>query len=196
MLMNIECSIVQSLKVALTFDNNKTKEREIAVGDLAYFEFNKNGKRKTIEGKVIKIGLSDTVNSTSWFIIVDGSLDYSGQMERFCPNQILDCEIIQKHDSVQYITTPNDSTRVSMLRLYNGYLQVSIDGGYSWLTPKNSKKLIEMDDCEVFEETDDTSDCDSCAAKPAKKKKCIIIEDDDEEDSSTSDDDVIEDESY
>lgn len=195
MLMNIECSIVQSLKVSLTFDNGKTKEREIATGDLCYFEFNKNGKRKTIEGKVTKIGLSNTVDSKSWFIIVDGSLDFSGQMERFCPNQILDVDIIQKHDTVDYVATPNDSTRITNIRLFDGCLQLSTDGGYSWVIPKNIRPPF-VEDEEGYSES---PQCDHCK-KHKKKKKAIIIEDDDEEEDDSSDeevhDDVIEDEVY
>lgn len=136
MLMNLDCSIVQSIKVSLTFDNNKVKEREISVGDLCMFEFNKNGKRKTIEGKVVKICAGETVDVRSWYIIVDGSLSFSGQMERFCPTQILDVDVIQKHDAKTYIGSPNDSTRITDMKYEDGCLKVSIDGGYSFFIPK------------------------------------------------------------
>ena len=202
MLMNIECSIVQSIKVALTFDNNKTKEREIAVGDLCYFEFNKNGKRKTIEGKVIKIAVDSTLDPRSWFIVVDGSLDFSGQMERFSPNQILDVDIIQKHDTIQYVSTPNDATRVSSIRIYNGQLQISTDDGYSWLVPVNLDGALQESDDE------DTTVVETCKPKKKKKKPVYIVDDDEDSDDSdeeedeetdsddTDDYDTIEDESY
>lgn len=178
MLMNIDCSIVQSIKVALTFDDNKTKEREISTGDLAYFEYNKNGKRKIIEGKVVKIGASDTTDAKSWFIVVDGSLDFSGQMERFSPTQILDCDILQKHDSVQYIATPNDSTRITDIRLCNGVLQVSIDGGYSWITPKTK---AEKDEGPWLDNNPDQMPPEK-PHRPRKKKRTIVIEEDPDDD--------------
>ncbi len=166
MLINIECSIVQSLKVSLTFDNNRTKEREIAVGDLCSFEFVKDGMKRKIEGKVIKIGMSNTANANSWYIIVDGSLDFSGQQVRFCPNNILDVDVIKRHNDKQYVSTPNDETRVSALRLNNGFLQVSIDGGYSWMTPKNFKVCVN-------EEGQEIDICPGCG-KPARKP--VVIE--------------------
>ena len=188
MLMNIENSIVQSLKVSLTFDNNKTKEREISVGDLCYFEFNKNGARKTIEGKVVKINCNNTSNSNSWVVIVDGSLDFKGQMERISPNNILDVDIIQKHDAKGYIGTPNDSSRITDMRLVNGYLQVSTDGGYSWTIPKNYAGRI-MEDSEMYPQHNNQH----CNGQRPNKKPIHI--EDYEEDYITPGD-VIEDESY
>lgn len=176
-LMNIECSVIESLKIALTFDDNKVKEREIAVGDLCSFEFNKNGRRKMIEGKIIKICAADVTNTSSWYIIVDGSMDYFGQMERFCPNQILDVDIIQKHDTLQYISTPNDSTRISSIRVVEGVLQVSTDGGYSWFTPKNvvggRPNRPDKPECEKPHRPE--------CHKPIHCHKPVIIEGEDEE---------------
>lgn len=174
MLINIECSIVQSLKVSLTFDNNRTKEREIAIGDLCSFVFHKDGMKREIEGKVIKIGMNNTANTKSWYIIVDGSLDYAGQQVRFCPDNILDCDVIKRHDEKQYISTPNDETRVTNIRLNNGFLQVSIDGGYSYMTPKNFKVPVNN----TGEEIDV---CPGCG-KPTKKPVIVEpVEDGDEE---------------
>lgn len=149
MLMNIDCSIIQSIKVSLTFDNNKIKEREISVGDLCMFEFNKNGKRKMIEGRVIKICAGDTLDVKAWYIIVDGSLSFAGQTERFCPTQILDVDVIQKHDAKSYVETPNDSTRVTHIAVKNGYLKVSTDGGYSYFSPKVGVYPYVEDESEV-----------------------------------------------
>lgn len=164
MLMSIDCSIIQNLKVRLTFDNNQVKEREIAVGDLVYVEFNENGKRRAIEGKVLKIGLSNTTNTNSWYVIVDGSLDFSGERVRFNPNQILDLDIIQKHDSVLYVSTPNDSTRVNAIRIYDGILQVSVDNGYSWITPNANNQIQE----EEGSTGDDNQSVPPCPNKPDK----------------------------
>jgi hypothetical protein len=157
------------------------------------FEFNKNGKRKHVEGKVIKIVASDTTDSRGWYIIVDGSIDFSGQMERFCPNQILDVEVIQKHDLALYISTPNDSTHITDMRVVDGLLQVSIDGGYSWITPKNYSP----------EEDGEIEDDNIASKPPRRKKKPVVIEGEDDEDSDDEDESesidpeyVIEDEVY
>lgn len=190
MLMNIDCSIVQSLKVSLTFDNNKTKEREISKGDLCYFKFNKNGTIREIEGKVVKIGLNNSTNANSWFIVVDGSLDFSGQMERFAPTNILDVDIIQKHDTKEYISTPNDSTRITDMRYVNGYLQVSVDGGYSYEVPKNLRvpAINDGDEFDDFVQSENSHG----GCKPHKKP--IYVEDTSEGGFASGD--SIQDESY
>ena len=192
MLMNIESSISQSIVISLTFDNGKNKKYEISVGDLCSFEFNKNGRRKMIEGKVIKIFASETVDSKSWYIVVDGSLDFAGQTERFCPNNILDMNIIQKHDAVQYISSPNDSTRVTDIKLDNGVLMVSIDGGYSWFVPKLDRDRQYDDSCGMDRYPKDPPRHHCHCHCNHRRNKPIVIENDDD----YSDDDIIEDENY
>lgn len=174
MLLNNTCTIVQSLNISLTFDDGKVKEREITVGDLCSFEYNKNGKRKKIEGIVAKIIASETLNPNRWMIMVDGSLDCVGQIDRFCPSQILDIDIIRKKTDRQYIATPNDSTKISEIRFYNGYLQLSIDGGYSWFTPRNIKYPFYAE-----EEFKHTPPCKEHHCHH-RKKPSILIEDDEE----------------
>lgn len=134
MLMNIATSVVQSLKIELTFDNSKVKVREISQGDLIHLEYNDYGKRRVIDGKVLKICTSLTTNVDQWYFIVDGSLDYNSERVRVCPNHVLDIEIIQKHDAICYVATPNDSTRITNIRLRdNRVLEISNDNGYTWI---------------------------------------------------------------
>lgn len=171
MLINIECCIVPSLKVSLTFDNGRTKEREIATGDLCSFTYFKDGKKKTIEGKVVKIVMDNSVNVKSWYIVVDGSMSFDGKLDRFCPENILDVDIIRKHNEANYIASPDDETKVTNIRLNEGFLQVSKDGGYSWMTPKNFKKFVDYD-----EENDTESEVDICPGCNRPTKKPVIIE--------------------
>lgn len=160
MLLNNTVSIVQNLKIELTFDDNSKKEREIGVGDLIHVEFNDSGMRKSVEGKVLKIGTGiNTVRQESWFIIVDGSLSFSGETFRFNPNKIIDLDIIQKKHDVPYIMTTNDSTRVTNLKVEDGILKVSKDNGYSWFTPNLNNMIQE-------EEGSDGDDNDSCCPPP------------------------------
>ncbi len=172
MLLDIRTSIVSSIKVELTFDDNNKKVREIANGDLVAIEFNKNGKRKRIEGKVVKIGASSTIDPKAWYIVVDGSLDYQGQLERFSPQQILDVDIIRKASNNDYISTPNDSSRVTQIRLYDGFLQLSIDGGYSWITPKNTMRVV------YHSADDDTIVCRKHCEDHYMNKKPVYVEGD------------------
>lgn len=173
MLINIECSIVPSLKVSLTFENGRTKDREIAVGDLCSFVYYKDGEKRKIEGKVIKIVMDNSVNVKSWYIIVDGSMSYKGKMERFCPDNILDVDIIRKHTEGNFVVSPDDECRITNIRLNEGFLQVSRDGGFSWFTPKNFKKFVDFDDKDDCKDDNELDICPGCN-RPTRKK--VIVE--------------------
>ena len=60
MLMDVKCSAVTSIAVHLTFDDGTTKNSVIGVGDLVSVEYNNNGLRKQVDGKVLKISLVRT----------------------------------------------------------------------------------------------------------------------------------------
>lgn len=176
MLLSNECTIIQSLHLALTFDDGKVKERDVSVGDLCSFEYIKNGLRKKIEGVVVKIIASETISPNTWMIMVDGSLDYAGQIEKFRPNQVVDVDVIRKKTDKQYIGTPNDSTHISEIRFYDGYLQLSLDGGYTWMTPRNIKY--------PFYAEEDHKHVDHCEGhhRHHRKKTILVDNEDDEED--------------
>lgn len=127
MLMDIKCSAVTSVAVHLTFDDNSIKDRTISVNDLISVEYNKNGLRRHIEGKVIHIQAIGT-DPKSWTITVDGSNDFDSETARFSPMSILDIEIIRKADTIKYIETPMDNTGIVSLRVVNNRLQFSQDG--------------------------------------------------------------------
>lgn len=143
MLMSTNLNVTQNLKVDLAFDNGQTKSREISVGDLIRVTFNDRGLRKEIEGEVLKIYADPAKDMSSWYMIVDGSLSFCGQRVQIKPMQILDLDIIQKKNQVFYISSPNDSSHISAIRLMDGVLQVSIDDGYSWITPNVNNQIQE-----------------------------------------------------
>jgi hypothetical protein len=128
--MDIKCSAVTSIKVDLTFDDHKTKEAVIGVGDLIYVEYNANGCRKSIEGKVLKVSAVGT-DPHGWYIIVDGSDDFDSERARFSPMNILDLAIIRKADTLEDVKTVIGVGSVPYIRIVEGRLQYSKDG-YNW----------------------------------------------------------------
>lgn len=171
MLLNNSVSIVQNLHIELTFDDNSKKEREIGVGDLIHVEFNENGLRKSVDGKVLKIGTGvNTVRQDGWFVIVDGSLSFAGETFRFNPNKIIDLDIIQKKHDVPYVMTTSDISRVTNIKVEDGILKVSMDNGYSWFTPNLNNMIQE-------EEGSDGDDNESCQKpeRPDPNKKILKL---------------------
>ena len=142
MLMNIKCSAMTSIKVNLEFDDNSKKERKISIGDLIDVEFNANGLRKRVEGKVLSISAVGS-DPKGWYIIVDGSDDFESKKVRFAPTSILDIEILRKADTVDVVQTPLGMEGVPYLRIIKGRLQYSKDG-YRWYPIKfNRRDIIE-----------------------------------------------------
>lgn len=131
MLMKNECSVISSVKVKLTFDDATEKERILSTGDLIECEYNANGLRKHIIGKIIKISTVGT-DPKGWYLVVDGSDDFGSDKARFSPMSILDVDVLRKADSVELVNTPIDDTGVPYLRIKRGYLQISRDGINWW----------------------------------------------------------------
>lgn len=127
MLMDIKCSAVTSVRVALTFDDGSSKERVIGTGDLVDVEYNANGLRKRIEGKVLKVSAVGT-DPRSWYIIVDSSDDFDSNKAKFSPMSILDVEIIRKADTLTVVQTIVGEGGIPYLRINKGRLQWSKDG--------------------------------------------------------------------
>lgn len=130
MLMNINCSAVTSIKVNLTFDDGRSKECIVSVGDLVDVEYNANGLRKRVEGKVVKVSAVGT-DPNGWCIIVDGSDDFDSNKARFAPTAILDIDVIRKADSLDVVQTPLGHDGVQYLRIVKGRLQYS-HNGFDW----------------------------------------------------------------
>ena len=128
MLMKNECSVIASIRVLLTFDDGHEKERVISTNDLVEVEYNANGLRKHIIGKVVKVSAVGT-DPNGWYIIVDGSDDFDSAKARFSPTAILDVDILRKAYTLDSIQTPLDDTGIPYMRIVKGrYLQWSRDG--------------------------------------------------------------------
>lgn len=144
MLINNTCSAVTSVAVDLKFDDGSTKHRVIANNDLVAIEYNQNGTRRHIEGIVVKVSCIGT-DVKNWYVIVDGSDDFESFRGRFCPANILDCEILRKADTVKFIETPIGETGIAGLRIVKGRLQYS-PNGFDWLPIRIDYKGINIKD--------------------------------------------------
>lgn len=144
MLLDIKCSVVSSIKVSLTFEDGTKKENIISLYDLIDVTFNQDGIRKEVTGRVVKINV-DGCDPKRWYIIVDAADDFSSKQYRFSPMNILDLDIISKHDAEKYITSPADYTNVVALRVVKGRLQYSQDG-ITWHAIKQDARYIIYDE--------------------------------------------------
>ena len=134
MLLDIKCSVVSSIKVALRFDDGSKKEGILSVGDLVDIEYNSNGLRKRIYGRIINISAVGT-DPNAWYLTVDGSDDFQSTTVRFSVMGILDFVIIKKYDSSNIVETPLDPTGIAMLKIVDGYLYYTQDGIH-WHRPR------------------------------------------------------------
>ena len=142
MLMDIKCSPVTSIKVDLKFDDHSTKTCVIGVNDLVDIEYNANGLRKRIEGKVLKVSAVGT-DPRAWYIIVDGSDDFDSSRVKFSPMSILNADIIRKADTVEVVQTVVGEGGVPYLRLVHGRLQWSKDSINWYPIIIDSRDIIE-----------------------------------------------------
>ena len=132
MLLDIKCSTVLSFQIDLKYDDNRAdKSVIVGVGDLVDVDFNYNGCRKLIQGRVLKLYAEGT-DPKKWYMLVDSADLYNSDTYKFSPMNICDITIIQKQDAVQYIASPNDYTNIKGLRIVRGQLQYTQDGA-SWL---------------------------------------------------------------
>jgi len=127
MLLKIDCSVVSSVKVKLTFDDGVIKEDIISIGDLVDIMYNSNGLRKRVYGRVINISVNGT-DPNGWYLTVDGSDDFQSVTARFSVMSIIDFTIIKKYDVSTVIETPNDPTGICMLKIVDGFLYYTKDG--------------------------------------------------------------------
>lgn len=143
MLMDIKCGVITSIKVMLRFDDDTVKKRIISENDVVDVEYNNDGLRRRIIGKVSRIYVS-SLDPKSWFFIVDGSGDFKSEQARVCPMNILNIEILRKAETVHHITTPNDDKGIEGLRVVDGKLEYTLDG-YTWNPIKMKVDNIESD---------------------------------------------------
>lgn len=132
MLQEIRCSTIVSFKIDLKYDDARANKSEVvSVGDLVDVDFNYNGCRRMIQGRVIKIYAEGT-DPKKWYMIVDSAEAFCSDTYKFSPMNILDITIIKKHDATQYIFSTNDYTNIKGMRVVQGQPQYTQDG-VNWL---------------------------------------------------------------
>lgn len=132
MLLDIRCSTVLSFQIDLKYDDQRAdKSVVISVGDLVDVDFNYNGCRKLVQGRIIKL-YAEGSDPKKWYIILDSADVYNSTTYKFSPMNILDITIVDKADALQYIASPNDYTNIKKIRVVKGQLQYTQDG-VTWL---------------------------------------------------------------
>jgi len=134
MLLSINCSVVSSIKVDLVFDDGSKKHGILAIGDLVDIEYNSNGLRKRIYGRIINISAQGT-DPNGWYLTVDGSDDFQSTTVRFSVMGIIDFTIIKKYDTTNVVETPVDKTGVLAIKVIDGWLYYTQDGVH-WFKPR------------------------------------------------------------
>ena len=151
--MKVTSEAVIELAVTIEFDDGCTKTQVLGVGDYARVAYNKNGTRKVVSGSVVSINANpysaQTTKRDWYFMVASDNPDEVGRVAKILVINVLDLEILHKKNQQMHVGTPNDPTRVTNLRVVNGYLQISQNDGHSWRTVGNeplSDKPIPPDD--------------------------------------------------
>lgn len=141
MLLDNKYTIVPTIKFSLTYDNGIRKLITVKTQDTIDCSYKKNGEKFSIRGVVAKIGCNfnsslGTVGTTA-YLQIDGSSEYSGQVEYIQPSQILDLTIIKTTDSVTNVvcSVDNDDQKITLIRENEvGAFQYTMDG-INWKSP-------------------------------------------------------------
>lgn len=141
MLLDNKFTIVPSIKFCLTYDNGVRKVITVKTQDTIDCSYKKNGEKFSIRGVVAKIGCNfnsslGTVGTTA-YLQIDGSSEYSGQVEYIQPCQVLDLTIIKTTDIIENVvcSVDNDDQKITLVRENEvGAFQYSTDG-INWKYP-------------------------------------------------------------
>jgi len=162
MLLDSKYTLIHKLQITLTFDNDVKKAFIINTGDIIRCEYNSRGSKKTIKGRVDKIGV--TYRSTigdigdSVYLKIDGSDEYYGRVEHIKPCNIIDLSVCETSGvTVNPVTSvDNDDMKILLIReSETGIFQYSKDG-VKWISiiDENNDEVIQAD----WNETDEKSD--------------------------------------
>lgn len=136
MVMKIGCEVEQSLVITLSFDDETTKTRVISKGDYVSIAYNKNGTRRVVNGAVTTIyanPYNGKVSRKDWYVIIANDEGQGlGGAVRISILNILDVEVLKTSNNSRNVKTPNNSTRVTDIRVKGNFLQISTNGGRSW----------------------------------------------------------------
>lgn len=140
--MKLGCEVEQQLVISIVFDDDTVKNRRIAKGDYISIAYNKNGMRRVSNGIVATIfanPFNPKLSRKDWYLIL--SADDNAGVVRIAINNILDVEVLKQNQFDATVKTPNDSSRVTNIRIHNNTLQISQDDGESWFNVGANGKL-------------------------------------------------------
>ena len=153
MVMKVNSEAVINLAVTIEFDDGCVKTQVVGAEDYVRVAYNHNGVRRVITGTVVSINANPynaQATKRDWYFVVSSTEPGdAGRIAKIFVINILDIEVIHKKDQQVYIGTPNDPTRITNMRIVNGYLQVSQNDGHTWRTVGSeplSDKPIPPDD--------------------------------------------------
>lgn len=160
MLLSISYDVIESLIIKLVFENESVKSLKVELGDYVSVTYNKDGKRRIIEGYVKRIYLDNRFehykenchHNQHWCMIIDGSMTGDNNAGRVEVSKILDLDILKKQSESNYINTPMNNNRVTDFRLVGNTLQLSQDNGENWVNVVDlpvEKPSIEDCDCNL-----------------------------------------------
>lgn len=130
------CNVEEQLVFTLEYDDQITKTRVISKDDYVSIAFNSNGIRKVVNGTVANIyanKYADNANKRDWYIMVINDDMKNASAVRVGVWQILDIEILHTDRYSKHVSTPSNSMRVTDMRRKGNKLQISCNGGRSWL---------------------------------------------------------------
>lgn len=152
MVMKIDSEATICLTVSILFDDGTSKTQIISEGDYVRVAYNHNGSRRVIQGTVTGIHANPYAATTSkrewYFNVINEDPEATPHIAKILVINMLDLEVIHKKYQSATVGTPNDPTRVTSIRVVNGYLQVSQNEGHTWRTIEQplSDKPVPPDD--------------------------------------------------
>lgn len=135
-LMKQTCDVEETLVFTLEYEEGQVKTRVLSAGDYVSIAYNKNGQRRVINGVITTVyanKYAGSVNKKDWYIIVtndeSSGLSATARIQIW---QILDVEVLHAKKFAKEVHTPNNSMRVTDIRIRGNVLQVSNNGGRTW----------------------------------------------------------------
>ena len=132
MLLSKSYDVLTSIHLKLVFDDESVKDNIISLNDVINVVYNKDGRRRTMEGYVTRICVDNICQKRSWYIIVDASTYGRNNVDRILIENIIDLDIIKKSSELITVSTPIDETKVTNIRFIDNIFQISQDNGKTW----------------------------------------------------------------
>lgn len=162
-LLKISYEAQESLLIKLVFEPEKIKRVKVEVGDYISVMYNKDGRRKTIDGYVGRIYLDNRYDhwpdtncnhNQHWMMLINNSLEKNqcNPIDKVEVSRILDIDVLKRRSDTGYISSPIGEDRVTDLRLIGNTLQLSQDNGETWVKVLDlpvDKPAIEDCECDL-----------------------------------------------